>query len=109
MQINLENSTPVTFELAEKYIQSLEFTKIIDKLVNIFGWLKEDALATSELYKNYLILQKKYGKEYANLPPSDDIDEFWHNHILDTDQYIYDCQQIFGFYLRHYPYLGIDG
>jgi hypothetical protein len=42
------------------------------------------------------------------LPPSKDVDEFWHNHILDTKKYREDCQAIFGFYLDHYPYFGMD-
>jgi hypothetical protein len=33
---------------------------------------------------------------------------FWHAHILDTQQYRQDCQAIFGQYLDHYPYFGID-
>jgi hypothetical protein len=36
------------------------------------------------------------------------MDEFWHMHILDTKAYRKDCEAIFGHYLDHYPYLGID-
>lgn len=42
------------------------------------------------------------------MPPSEEVDEFWHNHILDTQKYHQDCDMIFGKYLHHYPYFGID-
>ncbi len=71
------------------------------------GWTKKQVRAAGELYRHYLFLKRKYGNHYK-LPPSEDIDEFWHNHILDTHQYHHDCQRIFGRYLHHYPYFGID-
>ena len=40
------------------------------------------------------------------LPPSEDIDEFWHYHILDTKKYHQDCFKIFGCYRHHNPYFG---
>ena len=94
-------------EEAKKYIDSINFASLIDKLVNHSGWLRSDALETCEQYKNFLFLHKKYPEQ--NFPPSEDIDEFWHNHILDTNAYIKDCEMIFGRYLHHYPYFGIDG
>lgn len=70
-------------------------------------WRRHEAEKACELYRNFLYLNVKY-PECAPLPPSDDVDEFWHNHILDTKKYAQDCQMIFGKYLHHYPYLGID-
>jgi hypothetical protein len=54
-----------------------------------------------------LFIWRKYEDE--DLPPSIDIDEFWHNHILDTRRYIEDCSRIFGYYRHHYPYFGLRG
>lgn len=93
---------------AKEYIYSIDFSKIIDKLVKFNGWLKKDAGETCKLYRNFLFLNKKYEHQYSPLPPSEDIDEFWHNHILDTEKYALDCQAIFGKFFHHYPYLGID-
>ncbi|USN51165.1 MAG: hypothetical protein H6731_01775 [Myxococcales bacterium] len=90
-----------------EYINNLDFSNIIEKLVHQMGWQKEHALQTCQLYRNYLILKKKFDHLYE-LPPSEDIDEFWHMHILDTKAYQKDCDIIFGYYLEHYPYLGID-
>lgn len=92
---------------AQHYIENLNFSRIIDKMVSHQGWLRSEAEATCELYRHFLFLQKKY-PEHAPLPPSEDIDEFWHAHILDTEKYHQDCQIIFGKYAHHYPYFGID-
>lgn len=103
----MEIAKTPTLEAAKNYISLLDFKEVIKKLVQHEGWLEKDAKAISEIYKNYLFLKKKYGKEHE-LPPSDEIDIFWHNHILDTKKYRYDCQNIFGEYFDHYPYYGID-
>jgi hypothetical protein len=41
------------------------------------------------------------------LAPLVDVDTFWHYHILDTKKYAADCQLVFGYFLHHYPYLGM--
>jgi hypothetical protein len=41
--------------------------------------------------------------------PSRAIDEAWHTHILDTAKYAEDCNTVFGFFLHHFPYLGMRG
>jgi hypothetical protein len=37
------------------------------------------------------------------------VDTFWHYHILDTLKYAEDCQAVFGYFLHHFPYLGLRG
>ena len=101
-------SHPATLQDAKSYIASIDFSMIIEKMVRVDGWLKKDALKTCQLYRNFLFLKRKYGKEGVNLPPSLDVDEFWHYHILDSEKYRKDCLAIFGEYLHHYPYFGID-
>lgn len=98
-----------TLEESKGYIDSIDFSMIVDKIVKTKGWKKKHVLQICELYRHFLFLKKKYGMDDVTLPPSEEIDEFWHTHILDTKKYRYDCEQIFGFYLDHYPYLGIDG
>jgi hypothetical protein len=104
---NTKNDVDITLEHAIYCIQQLDFTNIINKLINHMGWSKKHTIEASKMYRNFLFLQRKYGHLYT-LPPSEDIDEFWHMHILDTEQYRKDCEAIFGRYLDHYPYLGID-
>lgn len=97
-----------SIEEAKAYIDAIDFSQIIDKMVMKDRWKKCDAEKACELYKHFLYLKKKYENSDDHLPPSEEIDEFWHNHILDTKKYMVDCDHIFGRYLHHYPYLGID-
>jgi hypothetical protein len=41
------------------------------------------------------------GKKFS--PPSQDVDEFWHTHILDTEKYAGDCGSYFGRFIHHHP------
>lgn len=90
---------------AVSYIETLDLNYIILKMCAanypLPQWTREDALRCSQLYKNFLILNKKYLPQ--PLVPTREIDEFWHNHILHTRRYLQDCQQIFGYYLHHEP------
>jgi hypothetical protein len=58
-------------------------------------------------YKRFLHLNKKYPN--AGIVPTDDIDEIWHYHILDTRSYIKDSNEVFGGYFHHFPYFGLRG
>jgi len=101
--VNLSENKDI--ESIRNYIFSIDFSMIIDKMVLREKWRRSDAEKACEMYRNFLFLNVKYS-EHLPLPPSDEIDEFWHHHILDTKKYIKDCEQIFGRYFHHYPYLG---
>lgn len=96
-----------TLQIKKDMIMNLDFSMIINKMVSHQGWSKKDAEEVCRLYKNYLFLCVKYPDQ--SLPPSEDVDEFWHNHVLDTIKYRKDCDILFGKYRDHYPYFGIDG
>lgn len=64
-------------------------------------WQRTDAEACAQCYKNFLWLNKVH--QGQALVPTRDIDEFWHNHILYTRNYVRDCLAIFGYYLHHEP------
>ncbi|OGT34009.1 MAG: hypothetical protein A3C44_07735 [Gammaproteobacteria bacterium RIFCSPHIGHO2_02_FULL_39_13] len=98
-----------TVEAAKAYIDAIDFSMVVDKIVKTKKWKKADVLKICELYRHFLFLKKKYQQDCLQLPPSEEIDEFWHNHILDTKKYHQDCENIFGTYFHHYPYFGIDG
>jgi hypothetical protein len=50
---------------------------------------------------------KKFPNEGA--APLFDVDIFWHYHILDTLKYAADCENVFGYFLHHFPYVGLRG
>jgi hypothetical protein len=96
-----------SLEESQDYVYSMSLQPIINKMIKQDGWSKKEALEVSLLYRNFLYLNRKYGSKYK-LPPTAEIDEMWHNHILDTQKYRIDCVKIFGRYFDHYPYFGID-
>lgn len=72
-----------------------------------YGWSDAHADRMELAYKRYLILHAKYPE--MTLAPEQDIDRFWHMHILDTRKYAADCEATFGRFLHHFPYLGLRG
>lgn len=92
-------------EDVRKYIDDIDFSKIKHKMTHRkhgHNWSEEKADYVEQQYKNWLYLRRKYEDE--KLPPSVDIDDFWHFHILDTRAYYHDTARIFGYYFHHFPY-----
>jgi hypothetical protein len=71
------------------------------------GWSILRADTVEQEYRRFLILMKKFPGEAAS--PTVDVDTFWHYHILDTMKYAADCELMFGYFLHHYPYVGLSG
>jgi hypothetical protein len=71
------------------------------------GWSLEKVNAVEVEYRRFLYLMKKFPNDVT--APQVDVDTFWHYHILDTMKYAEDCQQVFGYFLHHFPYLGMRG
>ncbi len=88
-------------------VNSLDLKQMDDKLVNFYGWAEEEVSLMNDYYKKWLAIHVAY-PELA-IAPSVKLDEYWHMHILDTKKYMEDCQLIFGHYLHHYPYFGLEG
>lgn len=106
-QNQLLSSVEADLKNSHEYIYSIDFSMLINKLIKRHKWLKIEAEEVCKQYRNYLWLLKKYGTKKP-LPPSEDIDEFWHHHLLDSTKYLNDCNVIFGHYIHHYPYYGND-
>jgi hypothetical protein len=58
-------------------------------------------------YRKFLALH--LANPGADIVPCKLVDEIWHQHILDTRAYADDCQALFGEFLHHYPYFGMNG
>ncbi|MGN6085250.1 glycine-rich domain-containing protein [Trinickia sp.] len=90
-------------------IDELDFSRIKAKLM----YRREGVVALRRIeraeagYRQFLKLAAKYPD--APIVPSEEVDEFWHMHILDTQRYGADCERIFGYMIHHDPYSGIDG
>src|SRR5712691_4725413 len=107
-KVNTQTARPTEQVVAA--IQALDLDPIKFKLMDTEegqGWSREyvDHMATE--YKRFLMLSVKYPDE--TIAPSKDVDKFWHGHILDTMKYAEDCQNVFGYFLHHFPYFGMRG
>ncbi|MFK3738410.1 glycine-rich domain-containing protein [Massilia sp. TN1-12] len=91
-------------------VMELDLEPIKAKLMHVAsgeGWSREKADAVEKEYRRFLCLMKLYPHEET--APLVDVDTFWHYHILDTMKYAQDCEQVFGYFLHHYPYVGMRG
>jgi hypothetical protein len=93
-----------------KAVMQLDLEPIKTKLMHVQsgeGWSQDKANAVEKEYRRFLCLMKLYPDE--DTAPLVDVDTFWHYHILDTMKYAVDCQAVFGYFLHHYPYVGMRG
>jgi len=70
------------------------------------GWTREYADSIETAYKTYLTMLVKYQDDAEDILLAEDVDEFWHTHILQTMKYAEDCQNVFGKFLHHEPHVG---
>lgn len=91
-------------------IRALDLDPIKVKLMDAEegqGWSREYADCMEVAYKRFLTLLVTHPE--TTIAPSKGIDKFWHAHILDTMKYAEDCQNVFGYFLHHFPYFGLRG
>jgi hypothetical protein len=67
-------------------------------------WDEERVERALHEYKQFLALM--HWNPEAVLVPSEDIDEVWHTHVLNTARYQADCETIFGRFQHHFPTFG---
>lgn len=90
-------------------IQSLPLNLVKDKLRSkkSWWWLLWHNLDKIEVeYRQFLYLIAKNPGQTV-VPWSEAMDDFWHEHILDTAKYEKDCNEIFGRYIHHNPHLSV--
>ncbi len=107
---NFISASNFLFNTGNQEIDQLNLNRIIVKAMDEntgLGWEQVFTEEVSVLYRVFLFLCKMYPQEI--IVPTKEVDEFWHLHILDTQNYHLDCQQIFGHYLHHFPYAGLEG
>jgi hypothetical protein len=93
-----------------------EFRKLIDELdldtldlgiqKVLPGLTTSQSAVLKARYRNFLYLCGATGEVIV---PTPELDKIWHAHLLDTVKYREDCERIFGFFLDHYPYFGLQG
>ncbi|WP_443030636.1 glycine-rich domain-containing protein [Sphingomonas sp. RT2P30] len=108
---NFGHSKSYLVKLAVERVASRDFSNIKRKINLDQGFVCPDCNIETEYverrYRQFLALQCAYPE--IKIVPTTLIDSFWHAHILDTRAYQKDCDYIFGEFLHHYPYFGLNG
>jgi hypothetical protein len=89
--------------------EALDLESVRDSLMEKQGWTMERADAARAEYVRFLtLLRMKPGfmlVPWPNVDGQDDLDQFWHQHILDTAKYASDCNRLFGRMIHHNPHV----
>jgi hypothetical protein len=83
-------------------IRNLDLGLVRERLIQKKGWTLEHAERLIEEYREYLALFYFHPGEEL-VPPTQELDDVWHEHILDTRRYAEDCQAVFGRFIHHVP------
>ncbi len=92
-------------------IDAIDLRKIKKLLRRKRGWSAERCTRVELKYKRYLymVAMKEEFSELVEVVPTEEVDEMWHAHILDTRVYFSTCAHVFGRPIHHNPYLGVGG
>lgn len=94
--------------LAHRHIAGLDLDAVRLKAMSDLGWGSEKTTHVELEYRRFLLALARKRPEDIISPPSQEVDEFWHRHILDTRRYREDCEKVFGRYMDHTPGLGVE-
>lgn len=110
MSVAVETSHAEEVEVALTRLASIDFSLLRMKLEDPtegHGWSTEKSARVEALYRRFLALTFAYRTDA--IVPTKEVDEFWHQHILDTRAYARDTVAVFGEFLHHFPYFGLRG
>jgi hypothetical protein len=85
-----------------KMIDALDLSAIADGVAKRHGWAPERVKSAENEYRRFLYLLTLRPEQTLS-PWGDDLDLFWHEHILHTQRYAADCQHLFGCFINHDP------
>jgi hypothetical protein len=106
----LDNTGTRELQEARERVGQLDLSRIHLNLMDKKdgpGWTADKCHAVEARYRLFLTGRLLFPT--LMFAPDRDVDIFWHYHILDTWAYIVDCERLFGEYLHHNPYLGMEG
>jgi hypothetical protein len=103
-------SSTESFQLFLQKARSLDLGPLAHQLMHprsSCGWSRAKTIQGIARYLAFLYLVEQYAR--LQLVPTQEVDQVWHQHILDTQKYAEDCHHLFGQIIHHFPYLGTRG
>jgi len=94
-------------DIAMARIAELDLAPVSEKLrtSDPERWSTESVRDVEEKYRRFLAIHLVHPGE--TFVPNKILDEYWHQHILDTHRYAQHCDELFGSMLHHDPYFGL--
>lgn len=90
------------FGQKRKQIDSLDLSAIAAGVARRHGWPPDRVRDAENEYRKFLYLLMLCSHQTLT-PWCEDLDLFWHEHILHTERYAADCQRLFGRFINHDP------
>jgi hypothetical protein len=87
-------------------VQTLDLHSVTSQLLNRKGWSPDRVAAAVRRYRGFLYLT--LARVVRDICPTEEVDEVWHQHILNTKQYAADCERLGGEFIHHFPSSGAD-
>ena len=87
-------------------VQTLDLHSVTSQLLNRKGWSPDRVAAAVRRYRGFLYLT--LARVVRDICPTEEVDEVWHQHILNTKQYAADCERLGGEFIHHLPSSGAD-
>jgi hypothetical protein len=96
--IELAPTPSIDFEVWNR-IAALDLTPVTQQLVDYLGWTAARAASAERRYRRFLYLKTTLPE--GNASPTHEVDQFWHQHIINTRRYGPDCEAVAGRFLHH--------
>jgi hypothetical protein len=94
----LDPAEPIDAEVWNR-VAALDLTPVAQQLTDYQGWTPARAASVERRYRRFLYLKTMLPE--GNASPTHEVDEFWHQHIINTRRYGPDCEAVAGRFLHH--------
>lgn len=88
-------------------VSAIDLESVVQAMISRHGWVELRARQAEVEYRKFLVLIKQRPGHliipWRDEQGRDDLDQFWHQHILDTFKYDRDCRRVFGRVVHHDP------
>jgi hypothetical protein len=88
---------PFDLELWNR-VETLDLGPVADQLIQQ-GWTEERTAAVERSYRRFFYLKATLPEGMAS--PTAEVDQFWHQHIINTRRYGPDCERVIGRFAHH--------
>jgi anthranilate/para-aminobenzoate synthase component II len=99
----LRGVDPAAAQEAIDAVRSIDLSRVMKRLGKIRSEYSPERITEAlEEYRRYFVLAKLF-PDVDLIPPTEECDEVWHNHLLHSIDYADDCERVLGEFLHHQP------